>query len=64
MRVKEMKPYHIFIPSEQGKLMSQLKQDTIVRKQEFVDEKDGYLMEGYYFDNSKLSAEIKNRKRN
>lgn len=64
MMVKEMNPYHIFVPSEEGKLMSQLKQDTIVRKLEFVEEKDGYLMEGYYFDNSKLSTEIKNRKRN
>jgi GTP-binding protein HflX len=64
MMVKEMNPYHIFVPSEQGKLMSQLKQETIVRRQEFVEEKDGYEMEGYYFDNSKLSTEIQNRKRN
>lgn len=64
MMIKEMNPYHIFVSSENGKLMSQMKQETIVRRLEFVDEKDGYELEGYYFDNSKLSTEIQNRKRN
>ncbi|WP_078380820.1 GTPase HflX [Sutcliffiella halmapala] len=58
---KEMQTYHIFLPSSEGKLMAQLKQETIVEDTTFIEEKEGYEIKGFYFDNSKLAQHIQNR---
>ncbi|WP_404351585.1 GTPase HflX [Sutcliffiella horikoshii] len=57
----QMQPYHIVVPSSEGKIISQLKQETILSKTDFTEETESYELEGYYFDNSKLASVIQQR---
>ncbi|WP_223700119.1 GTPase HflX [Sutcliffiella deserti] len=58
---REMNPYTILVSSSEGKLISRLKQETIIQDTEFIEDKDSYRIEGYSFENSKLAVEIKTR---
>ncbi|PLR77106.1 GTPase HflX [Bacillus sp. V3-13] len=42
-----MEPYHVHIPSTEGKLLSQLKNETILRELSFNEEKQLYVCKGY-----------------
>ncbi|TYS70516.1 GTPase HflX [Sutcliffiella horikoshii] len=54
----QMESYHIVLPSSEGKLIAQLKQETVLSKMEFTEETESYELQGYYFDNSKLASVI------
>lgn len=57
----QMEPYHIVVPSSEGKLIAQLKQETVLSKVEFTEDTERYELQGYYFDNSKLASVIQQR---
>jgi GTP-binding protein HflX len=57
----QMDPYHINVPSSEGKLIAQLKQETVLTKLVFTEEEESYTVEGYYFNNSKLASVIQQR---
>ncbi len=42
-----MEPFHVIIPSGEGKLLSQLKNETILRELTFYEEREGYICRGY-----------------
>jgi GTP-binding protein HflX len=42
-----MKDYHVEVPSTEGKLLSQLKNETILRELSFHEEKQLYICKGY-----------------
>ncbi|KMJ59347.1 GTPase [Bacillus sp. LL01] len=58
---KQMEPYHIVIPSSEGKMIAQLKQETVLTKIDFTEREENYVVKGYYFDNSKLASVIQQR---
>ncbi len=57
----QMQPYHIVVPSSEGKIISQLKQETVLSNTEFTEETESYELQGYYFDNTKLASVIQQR---
>ncbi|WP_404433090.1 GTPase HflX [Sutcliffiella horikoshii] len=57
----QMEPYHIIVPSSEGKLIAQLKQETVLSNMAFTEESESYELQGYYFDNSKLASVIQQR---
>ncbi|NMH74535.1 GTPase HflX [Bacillus sp. RO2] len=57
----QMEPYGIVVPSSEGKLIAQLKQETVLSNMEFTEETESYELQGYYLDNSKLASVIQQR---
>lgn len=47
MVIDSMESYHVEVPSTEGKLLSQLKNETILRELTFNEEKQIYLCKGY-----------------
>lgn len=45
--IDRMESYHVEVPSTEGKLLSQLKNETILRELTFNEEKQVYLCKGY-----------------
>ncbi len=58
---RQMESYQIMVPSSEGKLIAQLKQETVLSNVAFTEETESYELEGYYFDNSKLASVIQQR---
>ncbi|WP_404450141.1 GTPase HflX [Sutcliffiella horikoshii] len=58
---KQMEIYQIVVPSAEGKLIAQLKQETVLSTMEFTEEAESYKLSGYYFNNSKLASVIQQR---
>lgn len=58
---KQMETYQIVVPSAEGKLIAQLKQETVLSTMEFTEEAESYELSGYYFNNSKLASVIQQR---
>ncbi|MGM0851420.1 MAG: GTPase HflX [Bacillota bacterium] len=56
---KYMTSYHVFIPASEGKLLSQLKNDTILRKLEFIEESQVYELTGYHLEDHPIAGSIK-----
>ncbi|PFA67769.1 GTPase HflX [Bacillus sp. AFS015802] len=56
---KQMIPYHAFIPANEGKLLSQLKRETILRKLEFLEESQVYEMSGFHLEDHPVAGSIK-----
>ena len=54
-----MNSYHVFIPAQEGKLLSQLKNETILKKLEFIEEKQIYELTGYHLEDHPISGSIK-----
>ncbi|MCM3616173.1 GTPase HflX [Sutcliffiella horikoshii] len=57
----QMQPYHIVVPSSEGKIISQLKQETVLSNTEFTEETESYELQGFYFENTKLASVIQQR---
>ncbi|MBS4189330.1 GTPase HflX [Bacillus sp. FJAT-49705] len=51
-----MNYYHVEVPSTEGKLLSQLKNETILRKLSFHEEKQIYVCKGYYLEDHFISG--------
>jgi len=56
---KYMTSYHVLIPASEGKLLSQLKKDTILRKLEFIEESQVYELTGYHLEDHPIAGSIK-----
>ncbi|MGM0827311.1 MAG: GTPase HflX [Bacillota bacterium] len=54
-----MTSYHVYIPASEGKLLSQLKNDTILRKLEFIEESQVYELTGYHLEDHPIAGSIK-----
>ncbi|WP_226674042.1 GTPase HflX [Rossellomorea aquimaris] len=54
-----MVPYHAFIPADEGKLLSQLKNETILRKLEFLEERTVYELTGFHLEDHPVAGSIK-----
>lgn len=50
--------YHVTIPSTEGKLLSQLKNETILRELTFDEEKQSYICKGYALKNHHIFGRI------
>ncbi|MBT2691085.1 GTPase HflX [Bacillus sp. ISL-47] len=53
-----MKHYHVEVPSTEGKLLSQLKNETILRELSFHEEKELYVCKGYYLEDHAISGPL------
>jgi GTPase len=53
-----MEPYHVEIPSTEGKLMAQLKNETILRELSFEEELDKYRCKGYALLDHQISGQL------
>lgn len=54
-----MEAYHVLIPSTEGKLLSQLKNETILRELVFEEEKQMYTCKGYAYTDQQISGQLK-----
>jgi GTPase len=56
--VKLMNQYHALIPSHEGKLLAQLKSDTILREWRYDEETGMYECQGYILANHPLNGQL------
>ncbi|WP_409305516.1 GTPase HflX [Peribacillus sp. SCS-155] len=56
--ILEMEHYHVFVPSSEGKLLSQLKNETILRSLQFDEEKEQYECAGYILKDIPLTGQL------
>ncbi|MGD6803126.1 GTPase HflX [Rossellomorea vietnamensis] len=57
--IEQMEAYHVHLPSDEGKLLSQLKNETIVRKLQFNEETHEYEAKGYSLSDHPVTGSIK-----
>ena len=50
--------YHVEVPSTEGKLLSQLKNETILRELTFDEDKQKYVCKGYTFDDHPIYGQV------
>ena len=53
-----MKHYHVEVPSTEGKLLSQLKNETILRELTFNEDKELYVCKGYHLEDHQISGPL------
>ncbi|WP_174726914.1 GTPase HflX [Mesobacillus harenae] len=56
--IKMMDPYHVKIPSTEGKLLSQLKNETILRELSFQEDKELYSCKGYALRDHQIFGQL------
>ncbi|MCM3666444.1 GTPase HflX [Mesobacillus subterraneus] len=54
-----MEPFHVLVPSDEGKLLAQLKNDTILRELAFDEEKQGYVCKGFSLTDHQITGQLK-----
>ncbi|MBD8006214.1 GTPase HflX [Bacillus norwichensis] len=59
MAVAAMQYYHVMIPSDEGRLLSVLKRETILRELVFLEEKESYRCKGYVLPNHPITGSLK-----
>jgi GTPase len=57
--LREMIMYEVTLPSSEGKTLSRLKEETIVKDLKFEEEDEKYICKGYIFEDHPLNGEIK-----
>ncbi|UTE75518.1 GTPase HflX [Rossellomorea sp. KS-H15a] len=55
----QMLPYHVLVPVNDGKLLSQLKSETILIKLEFQEASQVYEMTGFHLEDHPIAGSIK-----
>ncbi|WP_102271367.1 GTPase HflX [Cytobacillus massiliigabonensis] len=55
--------YHVEVPSTEGKLLSQLKNETVLRELSFHEEKQIYICKGYYLEDHQIAGHINKYKK-
>ncbi|MDF2854938.1 MAG: GTPase [Neobacillus sp.] len=60
--IEMMDPYHVSIPSTEGKLLSQLKNETILRELSFDEESERYECKGFTIIDHQISGELQKYK--
>jgi GTPase len=58
--IEFMEPYQVQIPSSEGKLLSQLKNDTVLRELTFREENQTYLGRGFSLKDHQITGQIHN----
>lgn len=53
-----MEAYHVEVPSSEGKLLAQLKNDTILRELSFEEEKQVYVCKGYALTDHQIYGQL------
>lgn len=56
--VSMMEPYEVMVPSTEGKLLSQLKNDTILRELTFDEETQDYRCKGYSLKDHQITGQL------
>jgi len=56
--IKIMVPYHVLIPSTEGKLLAQLKIDTILRELLFQEDEQMYRCKGFALANHPVLGQL------
>jgi GTPase len=54
-----MEPFHVLVPSDEGKLLAQLKNETILRELAFDEEKQGYVCKGFSLTDHQITGQLK-----
>jgi GTPase len=54
-----MEPFHVLVPSDEGKLLAQLKNETILRELAFDEEKQGYVCRGFSLEDHQITGQLK-----
>lgn len=54
-----MEAYHVLIPSTEGKLLSQLKNETILRELVFAEDVQMYVCKGFAYQNQTIAGQLK-----
>jgi GTPase len=54
-----MEPFHVLVPSDEGKLLAQLKNETILRELAFDEEKQGYVCRGFSLTDHQITGQLK-----
>lgn len=54
-----MEPFHVLVPSDEGKLLAQLKNETILRELAFDEEKQGYVCKGFSLTDHHITGQLK-----
>ncbi|WP_249316605.1 GTPase HflX [Bacillus sp. FJAT-50079] len=57
--VASMEFYHMLVPSTEGRLLSVLKTETIMRELVFLEEKDAYMCKGYVLKDHPVLGAVK-----
>lgn len=57
--LKQMNEYEVELPSSEGKTLSRLKEETILRELKFNEEQETYQCKGFIFADHPLNGEIK-----
>jgi GTPase len=60
MVMAEMEGYHVFLPAYEGKLLANVKSETMLMSMEFNEDTTMYECRGYVFEGSSLYTTIKN----
>lgn len=58
MIISMMEPFHVLVPAGEGKLLAQLKNETILRELAFVEEKQGYECKGFALKDHHVSGQL------
>jgi GTP-binding protein HflX len=58
MIIQMMEPYHVEVPFFEGKLLSQLKNETILRELVFDEEKQLYTCKGFVLGEQQMSGQL------
>ncbi|SEM49736.1 GTP-binding protein HflX [Mesobacillus persicus] len=53
-----MEAFHVLVPSGEGKLLSQLKNETILRELTFDEDKQGYVCKGYALKDHHVTGQL------
>ncbi|RFU71377.1 GTPase HflX [Peribacillus saganii] len=56
--IAEMEAYHVLLPSSEGKLLSQLKNETILRTLVFDEDREQYECKGYAMHDHPLTGQL------
>lgn len=56
--IKMMAPYQVQIPSTEGKLLSQLKNETILRELSFIEEQQVYQCRGFTLTDHQIAGQL------
>ena len=59
MTVASMEYYHVIIPSHEGRLLSVLKSDTILRELTFLEKEQAYKCKGYVLPDHPITGSLK-----
>ncbi|WP_449619462.1 GTPase HflX [Robertmurraya sp. Marseille-Q9965] len=59
LTIQSMEYYHVEVPSSEGKLLSQLKNETILRELNFHEEKQVYVCKGYALADHQIYGQLK-----